>query len=194
MSNTFYTSDLHCSHANIILYCNRPWIDEENDIIPCDVRGRKWVSKDIAMKRAAEMDEVLVENWNSVIGPDDTVWYLGDFMMANNIGKIDAMLSKLNGHKHLILGNHDPKKSARASGWESVRKSLITFIDGQSVLMEHVKKYPFSQDWMLHGHSHKVTNIMSGQGGRAIDIGVDGHNYMPYSEEEIILLMRKNNH
>jgi len=137
------------------------------------------------------MDEVLVDNWNSVIFPGDFVWVLGDFMMTRSLDKIDEMLSRLNGDKHLVLGNHDPKmsKSKRVTGWSSVSKSQVIEINGMSVLMEHRKAYPFSTDWMLHGHSHRTTNIMSGQGGKAIDIGIDGNNYMPYSEDDIAALM-----
>jgi calcineurin-like phosphoesterase family protein len=191
MPKTFYTSDLHFSHANIIIYCNRPWL-QEGDLVSCDRRGHKWISRDVALQRAAEMDEVLIGNWNSVICPEDTVWVLGDFMMTGSVSRVESMLARLNGNKHLIIGNHDLKmsKSKILSGWESVRKSVVINLAGKNILMEHKKRYPFNTDWMLHGHSHRTTNIMSGQGGRAIDIGIDGNNYMPYSEQDIIDLIR----
>ena len=47
----FFTSDTHFHHANIIRFCNRPFRDVE------------------------EMDEILIRNWNEVVGPEDTVFH-----------------------------------------------------------------------------------------------------------------------
>lgn len=51
----FFTSDTHFGHKAIIGFCDRPFSSVE------------------------EMTEVLVENWNSVVGPTDTIYHLGDF-------------------------------------------------------------------------------------------------------------------
>lgn len=76
-------SDTHFGHNNIISYCGRPFANAEI------------------------MDEVLVENWNSVVKDGDIVYHLGDVYFGVN-GR-DA-LSKLKGRKRLILGNHDDGK------------------------------------------------------------------------------------
>jgi calcineurin-like phosphoesterase family protein len=188
MSKRFFTSDLHLMHANIILHCGRPWL-REGDLGP----DGRWVSQEIKMARAIEMTDALVENWNSVIGDNDEVWVLGDFMMNTNVQRINDNLSRLRGTKHLIVGNHDPNigKCKSVPGWTSVSKSIVIEVGGRSVLMEHRKVFPFDTDWMFHGHSHRTTNIMSGQGGRAIDIGIDGHGYMPYLEDDLVALMDK---
>lgn len=77
----WFTSDLHFGHANILKFCNRPW--ETTD----------------------EMNADLIKNWNSVVKPDDLVFDLGDFAFASN-SKWKDLLSQLNGHHYLILGNH----------------------------------------------------------------------------------------
>ena len=51
--NRFLTSDLHLDDKSIIEYCNRPFKDEK------------------------EMNEVLVENWNSVVNNGDMVINIG---------------------------------------------------------------------------------------------------------------------
>ncbi len=56
--HTFFTSDTHFNHANIIRFCNRPFKDVE------------------------QMNEVMIANWNNVIGKDDTVFHLGDFCLG----------------------------------------------------------------------------------------------------------------
>lgn len=78
----FLTADLHFGHQNILEYAKRPFSSVE------------------------EMNEALVENWNSVVGPKDVVHILGDLCM----GKMDdslKMISRLNGHLYLYTGNHD---------------------------------------------------------------------------------------
>ena len=77
----WFTSDLHFGHRNILKFCKRPWDTVE------------------------EMDEGLIQNWNRVVGKDDLVFNLGDFAFATN-GRWKELLSQLNGHHYLILGNH----------------------------------------------------------------------------------------
>ena len=54
-----------------------------------------------------EMDEALVARWNAVVGPDDTVWHLGDVAVDRRIGRIADLVAALNGTKHLVAGNND---------------------------------------------------------------------------------------
>lgn len=78
---TWFTSDPHFGHANVITYCNRPYAD------------------------VSEMNERLVKNWNDVVGLDDTVYCLGDFSLG--FTAVEAYARRLNGHKLLVPGNHD---------------------------------------------------------------------------------------
>ena len=90
VNKIWFSSDHHFFHNNIIKYCNRPFETVE------------------------EMNEALVKNWNSVVGPDDHVYHLGDFCFGN-VEKWNWCLEpgRLNGHIHLILGNHDPERVFR---------------------------------------------------------------------------------
>lgn len=82
--HTFFTSDTHFGHANIIRFCKRPFENVE------------------------EMNEVLIENWNKVVSDDDTVFHLGDFAFGgSNVWK--EIIPRLKGHINLIIGNHDRK-------------------------------------------------------------------------------------
>ncbi len=82
MSKIWFTSDTHYYHSNIIKYCNRPYKDVE------------------------EMNEALIRNFNAVVRPEDTVYHLGDFGFSH-VDKLKYILSRLNGNKVLIYGNHD---------------------------------------------------------------------------------------
>lgn len=52
------------------------------------------------------MDDVLVENWNRVVAQSDEVFHLGDLALGDWT-RWEGILSRLNGHKTLVLGNHD---------------------------------------------------------------------------------------
>ena len=83
MKDIWVTSDTHFGHSNIIKYCNRPFSSVE------------------------EMDEALIQNWNSVVNKNDTVFVLGDMFFKINKELIVQIMNSLKGKKVLIIGNHD---------------------------------------------------------------------------------------
>jgi calcineurin-like phosphoesterase family protein len=78
---TYFTSDQHFGHFNIIRLCSRPFETVE------------------------EMDEALLSKWNAKVKADDTVYILGDLFFR--AAKVEPILKALNGRKHIIVGNHD---------------------------------------------------------------------------------------
>lgn len=62
----------------------------------------------------SEHDVALIRNWNATDGEEDEVWHLGDFISARG-GECDQLLSRLNGRKHLIIGNNDPVTTTTAT-------------------------------------------------------------------------------
>ena len=51
-----------------------------------------------------EMDEEMIKRWNETVRPNDKVYHLGDVVINR---KALTTLSRLNGDKVLIRGNHD---------------------------------------------------------------------------------------
>lgn len=186
-STTWFTSDLHLGHRNIIAYCDRPWRDPkpEKDWLP----GTDLSHKDNWYYRVDEMDATLIDNWNSVVRPNDTIYNLGDFTFSNNAEKY---LKRLNGVKHLIRGNHDKQPSPR-QGWASVNDYREIKIEGQVIVLMHyamrVWKKSHKGAFQLYGHSHGT--LPDDPNALSIDIGVDCHNYRPISFEEIKRIMAK---
>ena len=180
----FFTSDTHFDNANIIRYCNRPWNTVE------------------------EMNEGLVERWNAKVGPDDTVFHLGDFCFAGS-AEWKKWRNKLNGHIILVRGNHDRKMSSSMEGlFDAVFSQLQLTIDGRSVYLNH---YPFltyggcwrnEKDavWQLFGHVH--SGVLSSEGkdiGKLnmlfpyqYDVGVDNNNFTPISWEDVKIRIKNN--
>lgn len=166
----FFTSDTHYGHRNIIEYCQRPFSSTE------------------------EMDEAMIERWNGVVQPGDTVYHLGDFSFHTDRKVIETVLTRLKGQKHLILGNHDEKRPARDnSHWASVgHYKRIKIGERRIVLMHYAMKVWHGSHkgaWQLYGHSH-------GSLGRDFtrmhfDVGVDCWNFTPISYEQVCDEMKR---
>src|ERR1041385_9112425 len=150
MPEVFFISDTHWQHVNILKpeYCNRPFKDVNH------------------------MDEILIQNWNSRIGQEDIVYHLGDFAMGSK-DRHPAIFARLNGHKHLIFGNHDSKRCKEELAWESVQEELyldfgpvvfwLAHIPPPEVYKEHVEGRNYSRPvkkefctHILHGHCHST--------------------------------------
>ena len=170
--SSFFTSDTHYFHRNILKYSKvrENFVDE------------------------IEMNEKLIESWNSVVSDDDFIYHLGDFAFAN-IEKTLSVLERLRGKICLISGNHD-KKLLKSSEFRSqffdIRNSYHEIqVDGIFVIMCH---YPiaswngkYHNSFHLHGHTHGTLQ----QEGKSLDVGIDNReDFMPWTWEEICDFMK----
>lgn len=172
----FFTSDLHIGHKNIIRYCDRPFDSVE------------------------EMNEKIIENWNSVVRKNDMIFVLGDFAITGSQNAQEAF-NRLHGRKILIRGNHDHKPSKMwRMGWEQVYDIHAMTINEELVTMSH---YPHFEDnewlrehpsagfqhphnnggFLLNGHIHSSPENKIR--GKQFDVGVDANNFTPVPIEEI---------
>ena len=92
MRNIWVISDTHFQHANILTFRD----SNTNSHV------RNFASVE-------EMDQTMIDNWNSVVKPGDKVYHLGDVFFGSKDTFI-PLWKKLNGQKRLILGNHDDAK------------------------------------------------------------------------------------
>lgn len=166
MNNTWFTSDPHYGHANIIKYCNRPFTSVE------------------------EMDEALIENHNSLVKPNDIIYYLGDCTWYGS-DKTKKIFSRLNGKKKLIRGNHDHDKNL-APYFEYVRHyDTIKIGDVRLALMHFpILSWDGQQHGTIHLHGH-THNTIDNSGTLRFDVGVDSWNMYPVNLEQIIELIPK---
>lgn len=195
---TYFTSDLHLGHANIIRFCDRPFED------------------------AGQMNARLAELWNDTVSDDDTVWVLGDVAL----GTLDDSLGwigRLAGHKILVPGNHDRcwageralrtgdpdvraarRERARSryldAGFAEIRDEPARFaIAGRDAAVSH---FPFVGDshgedryveyrprddggWVLHGHVHDTWR----QRDRQVNVGVDAWGGRPVAVDDLAALV-----
>jgi calcineurin-like phosphoesterase family protein len=135
---------------------------------------------------ATEMDRVMVERWNEVVGPDDDIWHLGDFAFGPRRERIAELLASLNGRKHLLIGNNDEPPTLEQPYWASVQHYAEMVVDGRRLVLCH---YPF-RTWHdmgqgvinLHGHSHGRLKPAT----RQYDVGVDVWDFRPVALATIL--------
>ena len=166
----WFISDLHFNHKNIIWRGNRPF------------------------KNVEEMDEQLIKNWNRVVKKNDDMWYLGDFGWQLSPTRLKEIMEQLNGHKHLILGNHDKEKMMKHSNlWESVNYYKELKIDDYKVVLMHYPLYEwngcFNGAVHLYGHVHDTFNLrdvdLRHHNKRSFNVSADANNLTPISWQEI---------
>lgn len=165
MTDIWFTSDTHFGHSNIIKFCNRPF------------------------DSVAQMDEALIERWNARVKPNDTVWHLGDFAFYKSYEETNAVFSRLNGNKYLIVGNHDYGNTKRLF-WESVSPMEELMFGKLPIVLFHYPMVAWNRSWYgsvhLHGHTH---GVLEGNNQR-LDVGVDCWGYQPANFEEIEFRLR----
>ena len=136
---TYFTSDQHFGHFNIIRLCGRPFETVE------------------------EMDEALLSKWNGKVKADDTVYILGDLFFR--AAKVEPILKALNGHKHLIVGNHDHtwmKRVEASDYFASVQTLKEVEADGRVLTLCHYPMLSYPQarrGYMVYGHIHNNVSV-----------------------------------
>ena len=168
--NTYFSSDTHYFHDNIIKYCNRPFLS------------------------ADEMNQTMLKRWNDVVGPDDIAVHVGDISagLKGRTSDLERVIGQLNGRKILVRGNHDHQTNEwyLSAGFLRVfdhvnlggvllthypLQELVQQIDDLSVLgnVEHV----------IHGHVHR-TDIPEFE--MHYNVAADRNDFTPISLEKAV--------
>lgn len=142
-----YISDLHFFHENVMKLDGREF---------SDVR---------------EMNQFMINQWNSKIKGGDQVFVLGDMFWSKNPEEINAVLNRLNGKICLVEGNHDKqwlkKEGVNLSRFDWV-KPYAQLTDGKSIVIaSHYPVFCYDHQYlknedgsdrtfMLYGHVHNT--------------------------------------
>lgn len=181
------TSDCHFGHSNILGY------------------GRSDTFPDLDT-----MNQGLIERWNSVVRPTDTVLVLGDAAMGKRAETL-PLFGQMNGTKHLIAGNHDNcwEHGKNPTKWmdlyleffETIHTEGILYTPAGKVRLHH---FPYSGDHteedrypharpdddgtpLLHGHVHDLwLRRDSEKGTPQVNVGVDVHGFSPIEVSEAL--------
>ncbi len=164
--NTFFIADLHFDDENIMNYESRPF------------------------KTVSEMNEKIIENWNSVVGDEDRVYLLGD------IGN-EKYVSRLNGIKYLVKGNHDTFDSSyyREHGFAEVYDLPVIFEGFWMLSHEPLyvnRNMPYAN---IYGHVHANPNYNTCS-SHGYCVSAERINYTPVTLDVVkaeVLKNKKNN-
>ena len=166
----FFIADTHFGHERVIKMCSRPFETIE------------------------EMNEKIIENWNSCVTGRDTVYVVGD--MFFRCADPEAILKRLHGIKRLIVGNHDSSWMNKVDVdkyFKSVDNMAITSDGSHAVTLCHYPLLSWKhavKSYMIHGHIHANTDMdfwpMLLARDNVLNAGVDLNGFQPVSLEELI--------
>lgn len=181
----FFTADTHFTGSNI-----------------ANIMKYNNISYNPPVNSASAFDETIIENWNRAVGKDDIIYVVGDFGFFRTTEDVDKLLTRLNGTKILIAGNHDNNTIQRAKGWNYVKDRKVIKIKYkdewnrvlfQEVVMDHyagkVWYHSGHGSWQLHGHSHNT--LPDDPHSFQCDVGVDAWNKTPVCFSQIREVMKK---
>lgn len=167
----FFTADTHLGHANIIKYCSRPFTH-------VDV-----------------MNKTIIQNWNKIVSPTDTVYHLGDFGFGSR-DWLDSIADALNGKRFILKGNHDrtvPRGFQLLSPIYEFKAFDEEMDEMQTIVLCHYPLQSWNKayhgSWHLHGHCHGT--LSSPDNMARLDVGVDTNGFTPISYDTIKEIMTK---
>ncbi len=186
----FFTSDTHYSHKNIC-----------RGVSEWDPIRSKGAVRDF--DNLDQMNQTIVDNINAKVGQDDVLVHLGDWSFGGfeNIRKFRDRITCKN--IHLITGNHDPHivnnrdniREIFSSVTEYYTQLLLKFeaedekSDKINMVLCHfpICSWENMNRGVMHlfGHVHLPPHkkVMA---GKAMDVGMDGHNFSPYALTEVL--------
>ena len=167
MPSVFLVSDTHFGHAGVCRFTHED----------TGVKIRPWTDPD-------EMDEAMVKAWNETVRPNDKVYHLGDVVINRKALKI---MSRLNGDKVLIRGNHD---IFRDTEYREYFRELRAYHVMNGMILSHIPIHEESLGRFgvnIHGHLHTRRVMKDG----AIDVRyhcvcVEQTDFRPILFEDVI--------
>jgi calcineurin-like phosphoesterase family protein len=169
MSNIFVVSDTHFNHVNILGFG--------------DTQGKKFRGDIFA--DVDHMNETMINNWNKLVSPQDKIYHLGDVYFGSQQGA-ENILSRLNGKKRLIVGNHDTIYGKGNPLQKHFQKIYMWRLFKEfNMVLTHVPIHESSfrkVDFNVHGHIHEKKSPTE----QHINVSVEAVGYTPVHIEEVI--------
>lgn len=167
--NRFFLSDHHFGHSNIYRF-----VDAHGR------RTRPWA------ETTEEAEEMMVAAHNAVVSPRDTIYFGGDVAIR---AKALGVLTRMNGRKILIRGNHDIfKLKDYVPHFEDIRSEHKM----DRIIISHRPMHPDTiPHWCLgnvHGHTHQNDMLLADgtPDPRYLNICIERVGLTPLPYEELV--------
>lgn len=174
-------SDTHLSHENFLKFT-----DSSGELIR-------------PFKDIYEMDDYMLEKWNSVVKPGDLVYHLGDVFFGDK-DRFKSLWPKFHGSKRLLVGNHDDIKFLSSGGFFQ-KVYLWRVWPEYKMVFSHIPLHPSNTKIFLkegdyeegdcgsekkhllnvHGHIHQNDSPE----GNYFNVSVERLDYTPIHIEEL---------
>jgi calcineurin-like phosphoesterase family protein len=208
---TYYCSDPHAFHGNILKFCRRIAFMSDQDrtaFLNLETQGGDFGSLRIGEESIARMNRALADNINARVKSGDTLWCLGDWTFGrgsdyrrNARWFRDQIQCR---DVRLVWGNHDDRSIRDLF---TATHDQVRIRDGDvAITLNH---YPMitwdgqhrgsvaAPNIHLYGHVHALYQrepdacpLRFNDAWAALDVGFDGHDYQVWSIEEILEVLR----
>ena len=171
LGNILFASDHHLFHANTF---EKFKTDDGSPMRP--------------FRDLSEMHECIIANHNRVVNPGDKVYFLGDVSMRYG-QELSQILSRMNGKRRLLLGNHDRMKGTNLVNlFEKVE--LWRVFGEYGFICTHVPLHPAQmRRAILNVHGHIHANDMNDN--RYMNVSVEAIDYTPVPLEKVLARVEK---
>jgi calcineurin-like phosphoesterase family protein len=169
----FVTSDTFLGRVRILNLTNRPF------------------------KNIKEMNEFIIKQWNTVVGPDDIVYHLGNLVWAPL--ETEELIIRLNGNIKLLLGDYDDA----ALETSKYLKNKIEIIPvgfykepKTNTILSHwpMLDWPGKDEGVFHFHGHSLLkNPLDLQISNRVNACCDNWNFTPIEILSMIELFKNYN-
>lgn len=218
----YFTTDTHFGHPLVTVLRRFTTFDPTRSRYEEVLRahGRKtaedWAKEEtfgagLTFRQVADTDahdKAIVDHINTLVGPDDELWILGDIGFRTSLTHLKNCLRALNcKHLHGVIGNHDdwwredrpalnlfeslePHDTVEIEGLGTVNLSHypyredLTYSWPDDVAKFSGKALPFNGRKLLYGHTHQLSP--DGARPEALNVGLDAWDLMPVSETQVV--------
>jgi calcineurin-like phosphoesterase family protein len=152
------------------------------------------------------MDEIIIQNFNAVIKPQDKVYHLGD-VCFRSVERLHKIMPRLMGKWRLLLGNHDHYKIEEYAKYFKIEPCWKNFKDQpkpfvcthvpvhENVLLEGRFKHDIDRGQVYNVHGHLHGNLVcvpdtKKPDPRYISVCLEHTDYKPVHLDELLTRMK----
>jgi calcineurin-like phosphoesterase family protein len=208
---TYFCSDPHAFHGNILKFCRRLVFMTDADreaFLELEARGGDVRDFRVSPESVDTMNRGLAANINARVGPDDTLWCLGDWAWgrgADHYRNARWFRDQIRCRRiNFVWGNHDDRSIRDL--FHEVHEQVQIRVEAVRITLNHYPMVTWNgqhhatvaePNIHLYGHVHALyqnepgaSPLKDADAWPALDVGFDGHDYQVWTLHEIVEQLR----